>query len=95
MTSRRKLELDLARRAIAHAERLAAEAAAGDDVAERLRLAADDTGRLSVDDALAALARQQSGPTNPFAEQLAARRQRANARLADRYPPEPTDPGAA
>ena len=75
MTSRsRQAELDLARRAIAHAERRAAEQAAGDDVAERLRLAADPEGRLTVADALAALAREQPGPVNPLAEAVARRR---------------------
>ena len=88
-----ELAADLARRAIA-AERRAAEEAA--DLAERLRGAADQDGRLSVDDAIGALTDSGSNdaPLNPFAEHLNrtdAKQSWAHERLFGR-PSEPADP---
>lgn len=93
MTDRsREVELAIARRAIEHAKRRAAEAAAGDDVAARLRAVADDDEQLTVDAALAALSRDpnRDGTPNPVAEQVAraaARQQDAASRLLARYSP--------
>ncbi len=68
---------ELARRAIEAAERAAAEQAGGEKGAERLRRAAAPDGRLSVDEALAALrgeVGESSEPINPLAEEYRAQR---------------------
>jgi hypothetical protein len=78
----RELAADLARRAIAAAERRQAEAGAPDpgELAERFRGVADEDGRLSVDDAINAVT-GSSGPVNPFAAEYLERQARANERL--------------
>jgi hypothetical protein len=90
-----RLAADLARRAVAAADRRRALEAAGTDAAERLRAVADDDGRLSVEEALGALSRPNPQPVNPFAAELqrAADKQAAAAeRLFGK--PEPEEPRA-
>lgn len=97
--SKRSQELanDLARRAIAAAERRQRESGAldPDDLAQRLRSAAGTDGTLSVDEAVEALAGNGS-PFNPFTdparlERQAEKQRRDHERLFGPGP-EPEDP---
>jgi hypothetical protein len=87
-----KAETELARRAIAAAERRRALEAAGDDAAERLRAAVDSDGRLTPEAALAALSEQERH-WNPFADPDHLERESAKQDAARQhlFGPEPDD----
>jgi hypothetical protein len=85
----RELAAELARRAIAAAERRQAEAGAPDpaDLAARFRNAADGDGRLTIDQAVDAVTGSQSGPVNWLGAEYERQRQQREARLEPDEPP--------
>lgn len=86
---------ELARRAIAAAERRRAEELGGEAVVERLREAADEQGRVSVDDALALLGDTTTRkPWNPFANAAPSDKDAAAHRLLFGEPEPEGDPPA-
>lgn len=88
----RELAADLARRAIAAAERRQHDAGIPEDVAERLRSAADEDGRLSFDEAVRAVTGAEA-PTNSLNAEFQRERQERQRQSHERlFGPQP-EPG--
>jgi hypothetical protein len=91
-----ELAIDLARRAIAAAERRQRESDAPDrdEVAERLRDAAGEDGRLTPEQALEAVTGERAAddPLAAVRAELAARERATNARLLGERPPDKSEP---
>jgi hypothetical protein len=79
----RALSAEIARRAIAAAERRKAEAGTSDpaDLIERLRSAAGEDGRLTLDEAVDAVTRPPARPVNPFTAEYTERQRQSSELL--------------